>query len=139
MTTNWTDSQKKLIETVAKAMQVDDVLKVSRQQRYIDSRMMLFKYLKDIDGYNCTEISRMTGMGASSISNSIESFNYKVKYDQRLEDVWSYVKYENSTKLISDNEDNLKAVAVLDKLRDRSKVEMALSKFNMIITGINGL
>jgi len=128
-----------LIETVAKAMQVDDVLKVSRQQRYIDSRMMLFKYLKDIDGYNCTEISRMTGMGASSISNSIESFNYKVKYDQRLEDVWSYVKYENSTKLISDNEDNLKAVAVLDKLRDRSKVEMALSKFNMIITGINGL
>ncbi len=139
MTTNWTDSQKKLIETVAKAMQVDDILKVSRQQRYIDSRMMLFKYLKDIDGYNCTEISRMTGMGASSISNSIESFNYKVKYDQRLEDVWSYVKYENSTKLISDNEDNLKAVAVLDKLRDRSKVEMALSKFNMIITGINGL
>ena len=139
MTTNWTDSQKKLIETVAKAMQVDDILKVSRQQRYIDSRMMLFKYLKDIDGYNCTEISRMTGMGASSISNSIESFNYKVKYDQRLEDVWNYVKYENSTKLISDNEDNLKAVAVLDKLRDRSKVEMALSKFNMIITGINGL
>ena len=59
MTTNWTDSQKKLIETVAKAMQVDDILKVSRQQRYIDSRMMLFKYLKDIDGYNCTEISRM--------------------------------------------------------------------------------
>ena len=139
MTTNWTDSQKRLIETVAKAMQVDDVLKVSRQQRYIDSRMMLFKYLKDIDGYNCTEISRMTGMGASSISNSIESFDFKIKYDQRLEDVWNYIKYENSSKLLSDNEDNLKAIAVLDKLRDRSKVEMALSKFNMIITGINGL
>ncbi len=139
MTTNWTDSQKKLIKTVASAMEVDDVLTVSRQQRYIDSRMMLFKYLKDIGGWNCTEISRMTGMGASAISNSIESFDSKIKYDQRLEDVWNYVKQENCIELLSDNEDNLKAIAVLEKLRDRSKVEMALSKFNMIIAGINGL
>jgi hypothetical protein len=139
MTTNWTVRQKKLIETVAKAMQVDDVLKVSRQQRYIDSRMMLFKYLKDIDGYNCTEISRMTGMGASSISNSIESFGFKIKYDQRLEDIWNFIQDENSYKLSSGNKDNLKAVDILDKLIDRSKVEMALSKFNMIITGINGI
>jgi hypothetical protein len=120
-------------------MDIDDLFKVSREQRYIDSRMMLFKYLKDIDGYNCTEIARMSNMGASSVSNSIESFDVKIQYNQRLEDIWNFIRDENSDKLSSSNEDNLKAVDILDKLRDRSKVEMALSKFNMIITGINGL
>tara|TARA_R110000765_G_scaffold342598_1_gene432773 strand:- start:25 stop:411 length:387 start_codon:yes stop_codon:yes gene_type:complete len=128
-----------LIETIESVMDIDDLFKVSREQRYIDSRMMLFKYLKDIDGYNCTEIARMSNMGASSVSNSIESFDVKIQYNQRLEDIWNFIRDENSDKLSSSNEDNLKAVDILDKLRDRSKVEMALSKFNMIITGINGL
>tara|TARA_R110000803_G_scaffold208724_1_gene277611 strand:- start:18 stop:404 length:387 start_codon:yes stop_codon:yes gene_type:complete len=128
-----------LIEIIESVMDIDDLFKVSREQRYIDSRMMLFKYLKDINGYNCTEIARMSNMGASSVSNSIESFDGKIQYNQRLEDIWNFIRDENSDKLSSGNEDNLKAVDILDKLRDRSKVEMALSKFNMIITGINGL
>lgn len=139
MITHLTDSQKKLIDSIQTAMDIDDIFKVSREQRYIDSRMMLFKYLKDVNGYNCTEIARLSKMGASSVSNSIESFDDKIRYNHRLEDVWNYINYENSDKLSSGSEDNLKAVAILDKLRDRSKVEMALGKFNMIITGINGL
>jgi hypothetical protein len=139
MITHLTDSQKKLIDSIQSAMDIDDIFKVSREQRYIDSRMMLFKYLKDVKGYNCTEIARLSKMGASSVSNSIESFDDKIRYNHRLEDVWNYINYENSNKLSSGSEDNLKAVAILDKLRDRSKVEMALGKFNMIITGINGL
>jgi len=120
-------------------MDIDNVFKISREQRYIDSRMMLFKYLKDIEGYNCTEIARLSKMGASSVSNSIESFDDKIKYNKRLKDVWDYINYENSDKLSSSNKDNLRAVAILDKLRDRNKVEMALTKFNIIITGINGI
>ena len=137
--THLTDSQKNLIKTIESAMDIDDVFKVSREQRYIDSRMILFMYLKDVSGYNCTEISRLSGIGPSSVSNSIRSFESKIKYNQRLEDVWDYVRYENSGKISSDNEDNVKACTILDKLKDRSKVEFALSKFNMIITGINGL
>ena len=137
--THLTDSQKNLIKTIESAMDIDDVFKVSREQRYIDSRMILFMYLKDVSGYNCTEISRLSGIGPSSVSNSIRSFESKIKYNQRLEDVWDYVRYENSGKISSDNEDNVKVCTILDKLKDRSKVEFALSKFNMIITGINGL
>ena len=137
--THLTDSQKNLIKTIESAMDIDDVFKVSREQRYIDSRMILFVYLKDVSGYNCTEISRLSGIGPSSVSNSIRSFESKIKYNQRLEDVWDYVMYENSGKISSDNKDNVKACTILDKLKDRSKVEFALSKFNMIITGINGL
>ena len=139
MTTHLTDLQKKLISTIQEAMDIDNVFKISREQRYIDSRMMLFKYLKDIEGYNCTEIARLSKMGASSVSNSIESFDDKIKYNKRLKDVWDYINYENSDKLSSSNKDNLRAVAILDKLKDRNKVEMALTKFNIIITGINGI
>jgi hypothetical protein len=139
MTTHLNDSQRKLIESIETAMDIDNIFKVSREQRYIDSRMILFKYLKDISGYNCTEIARLSNMGASSVSNSVESFDHKVKYNSRLSDVWDYVNEQNSTALSSDNKDNLKAAAILDKLRDRTKVEMALTKFNIIITGINGI
>ena len=133
------DLHKKLISTIQEAMDIDNIFKVSREQRYIDSRMMLFKYLKDVKGYNCTEIARLSKMGASSVSNSIESFDDKIKYNKRLKDVWDYINYENSDKLSSSNKDNLRAVAILDKLKDRNKVEMALTKFNIIITGINGV
>ena len=107
MTTHLTDLQKKLISTIQEAMDIDNVFKISREQRYIDSRMMLFKYLKDIEGYNCTEIARLSKMGASSVSNSIESFDDKIKYNKRLKDVWDYINYENSDKLSSSNKDNL--------------------------------
>ena len=137
--THLTGSQKNLIKTIESAMDIDDIFKVSREQRYIDSRMILFMYLKDVSGYNCTEISRLSGIGPSSVSNSVRSFESKIKYNQRLEDVWDYVRNENSDKISSDNEDNVKVCTILDRLKDRSKVEFALSKFNMIITGINGL
>lgn len=134
-----TKSQKKLVDSIQDIMNIDDIFKKSREQRYIDSRMMFFTYLNEVLGYNPTEISRIANIGASSVGNSINSFNDRIRYSSRLEKIWEYILVENSNKLCNINKDNLKAIEILDKLRDRDKVLVALSKFNMIITGMNGI
>lgn len=134
-----TKSQKKLVDSIQDIMGVDDIFKKSREQRYIDSRMMFFTYLNEVLGYNPTEISRIANIGASSVGNSINSFNDRTRYNSRLEKIWEYILVENSSKLCNISRDNLKAIEILDKLKDRDKVLVALSKFNMIITGMNGI
>jgi len=119
-------------------MLVDDLFKKSREQRYIDARMMLFNYLNDVLGYNATEISRIANMGSSSVINSINSFADRTRYDSRLESVWEYILVDNSNKLDNISRDNLRAIEALDRLIDRRKVFTALEKFNIIITGMNG-
>tara|TARA_R100000544_G_C2220021_1_gene56923 strand:+ start:706 stop:1068 length:363 start_codon:yes stop_codon:yes gene_type:complete len=120
-------------------MNIDDVFKKSREQRYIDARMMLFYYLNTVSGYNATEISRVAKIGPSSVANSINSFNDRTRYNSRLEKIWEYILVENSTKLDHISKDNLRAIEILDSLRDRRKVVTALEKFNIIITGMNGI
>lgn len=134
-----TKSQKKLVDSIQDIMGVDDIFKKSREQRYIDSRMMFFTYLNEVLGYNPNEISRIANIGASSVGNSINSFNDRTRYNSRLEKIWEYILVENSSKLCNISRDNLKAIEILDKLKDRDKVLVALSKFNMIITGMNGI
>ena len=137
--THLRDLHKKLINSVEDIMNIDDVFKKSREQRYIDSRMMLFYYLNKVSGYNATEISRLAGIGPSSVTNSINSFEDRTRYNSRLDKVWEYILVENSIKLDHISKDNLRAIEILDSLRDRRKVVMALEKFNIIITGMNGL
>ena len=139
MTTHSTDLHKKLISSIEDIMNIDDVFKKSREQRYIDARMMLFYYLNTVSGYNATEISRVANMGPSSVANSINSFNDRTRYNSRLEKIWEYILVENSTKLDHISKDNLRAIEILDSLRDRRKVVTALEKFNIIITGMNGI
>lgn len=139
MTTHSTDLHKKLISSIEDIMNIDDVFKKSREQRYIDARMMLFYYLNTVSGYNATEISRVANMGPSSVTNSINSFNDRTRYNSRLEKIWEYILVENSTKLDHISKDNLRAIEILDSLRDRRKVVTALEKFNIIITGMNGI
>lgn len=129
---------KKLISSIEEIMLVDDLFKKSREQRYIDARMMLFNYLNDVLGYNATEISRIANMGSSSVINSINSFADRTRYDSRLESVWEYILVDNSNKLDNISRDNLRAIEALDRLIDRRKVFTALEKFNIIITGMNG-
>ena len=139
MTTHSTDLHKKLISSIEDIMNIDDVFKKSREQRYIDARMMLFYYLNSISGYNATEISRLADIGPSSVANSINSFTDRTRYNSRLEKIWEYILVENSTKLDHISKDNLRAIEILDSLRDRRKVISALDKFNIIITGMNGI
>lgn len=139
MTTHSKDLHKKLISSIEDIMNIDDVFKKSREQRYIDARMMLFYYLNTVSGYNATEISRVANMGPSSVANSINSFNDRTRYNSRLEKIWEYILVENSTKLDHISKDNLRAIEILDSLRDRRKVVTALEKFNIIITGMNGI
>ena len=133
------DLHKKLINSIEDIMSIDDVFKKSREQRYIDARMMLFYYLNTVLGYNATEISRIADIGPSSITNSINSFSDRTRYNSRLEKIWEYILVENSTKLDHISKDNLRAIEILDSLRDRRKVVTALEKFNIIITGMNGI
>lgn len=137
--THSTDLHKKLINSVEDIMGIDDVFKKSREQRYIDARMMLFNYLNTVLGYNATEISRISDIGPSSVTNSINSFEDRTRYNSRLEKIWEYILVENSVKLEHISKDNLKAIEILDKLRDRNRVVDALNKFNIIITGMNGM
>lgn len=137
--THLRDLHKKLINSVEDIMNIDDVFKKSREQRYIDSRMMLFYYLNKVSGYNATEISRLAGIGPSSVTNSINSFEDRTRYNSRLDKVWEYILVENSIKLDHISKDNLRAIEILDSLKDRRKVMNALDKFNIIITGMNGL
>ncbi len=139
MTTHSTDLHKNLISSIEDIMNIDDVFKKSREQRYIDARMMLFYYLNTVSGYNATEISRVAKIGPSSVANSINSFNDRTRYNSRLEKIWEYILVENSTKLDHISKDNLRAIEILDSLRDRRKVVTALEKFNIIITGMNGI
>lgn len=139
MMTHSTDLHKKLINSVEDIMGIDDVFKKSREQRYIDARMMLFNYLNTVLGYNATEISRISDIGPSSVTNSINSFEDRTRYNSRLEKIWEYILVENSVKLEHISKDNLKAIEILDKLRDRNRVVDALNKFNIIITGMNGM
>ena len=133
------DLHKKLINSIEDIMSIDDVFKKSREQRYIDARMMLFYYLNTVLGYNATEISRISDIGPSSVTNSINSFEDRTRYNSRLEKIWEYILVENSTKLDHISKDNLRAIEILDSLRDRRKVVTALEKFNIIITGMNGI
>lgn len=133
------DLHKKLINSIEDIMSIDDVFKKSREQRYIDARMMLFYYLNTVLGYNATEISRIADIGPSSVTNSINSFSDRTRYNSRLEKIWEYILVENSTKLDHISKDNLRAIEILDSLRDRRKVVTALEKFNIIITGMNGI
>lgn len=137
--THLTDSQRKLVDSIEDIMSIDNVFKKSREQRYIDARMMLFYYLNTVSGYNATEISRLADIGPSSVANSINSFADRTRYNSRLEKIWEYVLVENSTKLDHISKDNLRAIEILDSLRDRRKVITALNKFNIIITGMNGI
>jgi len=137
--THSTDLHKNLISSIEDIMNIDDVFKKSREQRYIDARMMLFYYLNTVSGYNATEISRVAKIGPSSVANSINSFNDRTRYNSRLEKIWEYILVENSTKLDHISKDNLRAIEILDSLRDRRKVVTALEKFNIIITGMNGI
>jgi hypothetical protein len=137
--THLTDSQKKLISSIQDIMSIDDIFKKSREQRYIDARMMFFYYLNTISGYNATEISRIADIGPSSITNSINSFEDRTRYNYRLDKIWEYILVENSIKLDHISKDNLRAIEILDSLRDRRKVMAALDKFNIIITGMNGM
>ena len=137
--THLRDLHKKLINSVEDIMNIDDVFKKSREQRYIDSRMMLFYYLNKVSGYNATEISRLADIGPSSVTNSINLFNDRTRYNSRLDKVWEYILVENSMKLDHIGKDNLRAIEILDSLKDRRKVVKALDKFNIIITGMNGL
>jgi hypothetical protein len=138
MTTHLTDSQKKLVYSIQDIMNIDNIFKKSREQRYIDARMLFFYYLNTVLGYNATEISRISDIGPSSVTNSINSFEDRTRYNSRLEKLWEYVLVENSIKLDHISKDNLRAIEILDSLRDRRKVVMALEKFNIIITGMNG-
>mgnify|MGYP001593572718 FL=1 len=139
MTTHLTDSQKKLVDSIQDIMSIDNVFKKSREQRYIDARMMLFYYLNTVLGYNATEISRISDIGPSSVTNSINSFSDRTRYNSRLDKIWEYILVENSAKLDHISKDNLRAIEILDSLRDRRKVVTALEKFNIIITGMNGI
>ena len=137
--THLTDLQKKLVNSIEDIMSIDDVFKKSREQRYIDARMMLFNYLNTVLGYNATEISRISDIGPSSVTNSINSFEDRTRYNIRLDKIWEYILVENSTKLDHISKDNLRAIEILDSLRDRRKVVTALEKFNIIIIGMNGI
>ena len=137
--THLTDLQKKLVNSIEDIMSIDDVFKKSREQRYIDARMMLFNYLNTVLGYNATEISRISDIGPSSVTNSINSFEDRTRYNSRLDKIWEYILVENSTKLDHISKDNLRAIEILDSLRDRRKVVTALEKFNIIIIGMNGI
>ncbi len=139
MTTHLRDLPKKLVYSIQDIMNIDNIFKKSREQRYIDARMLFFYYLNTVLGYNATEISRMSDIGPSSVTNSINSFEDRTRYNSRLEKVWEYILVENSIKLDHTSKDNLRAIEILDSLRDRHKVVMALEKFNIIITGMNGL
>ena len=139
MTKHSKDLHKKLINSIEDIMSIDDVFKKSREQRYIDARMMLFNYLNTVLGYNATEISRISDIGPSSVTNSINSFEDRTRYNSRLYKIWEYILVENSVKLEHVSKDNLKAIEILDKLRDRKRVVDALNKFNIIITGMNGM
>lgn len=138
MTTHLKDLPKKLVYSIQDIMNIDDIFKKSREQRYIDARMLFFYYLKTVLGYNATEISRISDIGPSSVTNSINSFEDRTRYNSRLEKVWEYILVENSNKLDHISKDNLRAIEILDSLKDRHKVVAALDKFNIIITGMNG-